>query len=229
MGTDEQPDTVSFGPRRSRGGGGPEHRGLGHWGRGHWGRGHWGRGGLVAVLVVAVLLSGLGTALGLLLAHQDDTIHDLRAALRSARHPAQAAAETGTPAALPVESGSALFTVPDSTGGFLSVVAAAVRPRPGDAALTWLYIYDRHAEPGARYGVLEGTCGGQYVTASALADGTADRVGDLTIVAPNLSISALAPDVWVLVYRWQDGVTLGGIQGPLIGAGARTFRSAPPC
>jgi hypothetical protein len=31
------------------------------------------------------------------------------------------------------------------------------------------------------------------------------------------------------VYRWQDGVTLGGIQGPLIGHGAKTFRSAPTC
>jgi hypothetical protein len=69
---------------------------------------------------------------------------------------------------------------------------AAVRPRPGSAALTWLYIYDRHAEPGARYGLLEGTCGGQYVTASDLADGTANRAGDLTIVAPNLTISARA-------------------------------------
>jgi len=223
MGTDEQPDTVSFGSRRSR-----SAWSRGRWGPGRWGPEHWVRGGLVAVLVVAVLLCGLGTALGLL-AHQDDTIHDLRAALRSARHPAQGAAGTGTPAALPVESGSALFTVPDSAGGSLSVVAAAVRPRPGEAALTWLYIYGRHAQPGARYGLLEGTCGGQYVTASDLADGTADRAGDLTIVAPNLSISAQAADVWVLVYRWQDGVTLGGIQGPLIGSGARTFRSTPPC
>jgi hypothetical protein len=215
---------VSFGPRPSRG-----HRVRGRWVRGRWGRGGWGRGGSVAILVVAVLLGGLGAALGLLVAHQDDTIHDLRAALRSARQPASVAAETGSQAALPAESGSALFTVPDSTGGSLAVVAAAVRPRPGEAALTWLYIYDRHAEPGARYGLLEGTCGGQYVTASDLADGTADRAGDLTIVAPNLPISARAADVWVLVYRWQDGVTLGGIQGPLIGNGARTFRSGPPC
>jgi hypothetical protein len=205
---------VSFGPRRNRGGAGG---------------GGWSWGGWVAILVVAVLLGGLGTALGLLAAHQDDTIHDLRAALQNARHPAPGAAGTGTQAALPVESGSALFTVPDVTGGSLSVVAAAVRPRPGETALTWLYIYDRHAEPGARYGLLEGTCGGQYVTASDLADGTANRAGDLTIVAPNLTISARSADVWVLVYRWQDGVTLGGIQGPLIGNGARTFRSAPPC
>jgi len=168
------------------------------------------------------VLGALGTALGLVVAHQDDTIHDLRTALRNEPHPAPA---TG----LPVESGSALFTLPAVTGGSLSVVAAAVRPRPGSAALTWLYIYDRDAIPGARYGLLEGTCGGQYVTASDLADGTADRAGDLTIVASNLDISPGAADVWVLVYRWEDGVTLGGIQGPLVGPGARIFRSAPPC
>jgi hypothetical protein len=203
---------VSFGPRRNSDG-----REGGRWRRGQWGRSGW-----VAILAVLVVLGGLGTALGLVVAHQDDTIHDLRAALRNEPHPAPATA-------LPVESGSALFTLPAVTGGSLSVVAAAVRPRPGSAALTWLYIYDRHAVPGARYGLLEGTCGGQYVTASDLADGTADRAGDLTIVASNLDISPGAADVWVLVYRWEDGVTLGGIQGPLVGPGARIFRSAPPC
>jgi hypothetical protein len=182
---------------------------------------------LAAILAVVIVLGGLGAALGLVVAHQDDTIHNLRTALRNQRRPAPA---TALPApALPVESGSALFTLPAVTGGSLSVVAAAVRPRPGSAALTWLYIYDRHAVPGARYGLLEGTCGGQYVTASDLADGTADRAGDLTIVASNLAISPGSAAVWVLVYRWEDGVTLGGIQGPLVGPGARIFRSAPPC
>ncbi len=95
--------------------------------------------------------------------------------------------------------------------------------------MTWLFVYGQHASPGERYGLLEGTCGGQYVTASDLADGTADRAGDLSIVAPNLAISSSAADVWVLVYRLADGVTLGGIQGPLIGAGAKPFRSAPRC
>lgn len=67
------------------------------------------------------------------------------------------------------------------------------------------------------------------MTASDLADGTADRKGDLSIVVPNLAISSSTPDVWILVYRTEDGVTLGGIRGPLIGGGAKAFRSAPPC
>ncbi|MDQ2812496.1 MAG: hypothetical protein M3Z75_11665, partial [Actinomycetota bacterium] len=144
---------------------------------------------------------------------------------RTASRPAPAAA----PAALPVESGSALFRVPAAGGGSLSVLAQAVRPRPGEAALTWLYVDDSRAEPGARYGLLEGTCGGQYVTPSDLADGTADRAGDLTIVASNLPISPRSADVWILVYRWADGVTLGGVQGPLTGPGATTFRARPRC
>jgi hypothetical protein len=77
--------------------------------------------------------------------------------------------------------------------------------------------------------VIEDTCGGQYVAAYDLADATADREGDFTIVVPNLAISAQAPDVWVLLYRWEDGAPLGGIQGPLTGSGAKTFRSTPPC
>ena len=77
--------------------------------------------------------------------------------------------------------------------------------------------------------MLEGTCGGQYVTASDLADGIADRLGDLTITARELAINPRAPDFWVMLYRWEDGTPLGGVQGPLTGSGAKTFRSAPPC
>jgi hypothetical protein len=215
--TDEQPDTVSFGPRRGRG--------VRWTGPGRWARGGWGCGGWIAIVVLGALLAGLGTGLSLLVAHQDATIRNLRTALRKAGRPAPVAAAT----ALPVDSGSALFMVPAAGGGSLSVLAEAVRPRPGSAALTWLYVYDSRAQPGARYGLLEGTCGGQYVTASDLADGTADRQGDLTIVAPNLAISSQAPDVWILVYRWVDGMTIGGIQGPLVGGGAKTFRATPPC
>jgi len=180
--------------------------------------------------MIAFLLAGTGTAayLALLVTRQDHTIGDLRADLRSTARRAPAAAVLGSRPALPVDAGSAMFTLPEA-GGPLSVVAAAVRPGPGSAALTWLFVYDMHADPGARYGLLEGTCGGQYVTASDLADGTADRQGDLTIVAPNLAISSQAPDVWILVYRWVDGVTIGGIQGPLVGGGAKTFRTTPPC
>ena len=48
-------------------------------------------------------------------------------------------------------------------------------------------------------------------------------------MAPNLDISASSADIWILIYRLQDGVTLGGIKGPLIGSGAQAFRSTPPC
>ena len=186
--------------------------------------------------VIAILLAGTGTAvyLALIVAGQDHTIDGLRANLRSTARRTPAAAASGLSGSLgsgpllPVDAGSAMFTLPEA-GGPLSMVAAAIRPRPGSAALTWLFVYDLHADPGARYGLLEGTCGGQYVTASDLADGTADRQGDLTIVAPNLAISSQAPDVWILVYRWVDGMTIGGIQGPLVGGGAKTFRTTPPC
>ena len=187
-----------------------------------------GRGGWIAIVLIVILLAGTGTAvyLALLVGRQDHTIDGLRAELRSAAaRQTQAAAPVPV---LPVEAGSAMFTLPDA-GGPLSVVAADVRPRPGSASLTWLFIYDRHAAPGERYGLLEGTCGGQFVTSSDLADGTADRQGDLTIVAPNLAINSQAPDVWILVYRWVDGATIGGVQGPLVGGGAKTFRTTPPC
>ncbi len=205
---DEQPDILSSGPRQRRSA------------RRHGpGRGVW-----IAIFVL-VLLGCLAVTLrlALLVAHRDDTINDLRAALRDAGRPAPAAV------ALPAVPASAMFTLPDAGGGSFSVVAAAVRPDPGSATLTWLFIYGRHAIPGARYGVIEDTCGGQYVAANDLADGTADREGDLTIVAPNLAVSPQAPDVWVLLYRWGDGSPLGGIQGPLTGSGAKTFRSRPAC
>jgi hypothetical protein len=218
---------LSFGPRPDRGARWPGARWPG------------GRGGWIAIVVIAILLAGTGAAayLALLVARQDHTIDGLRGELRSAARRTPAAAATGASGAsgdlgsgpvLPAAAGSAMFTLPQA-GGPLSVVAADVRPRPGSAALTWLFIYDLHADPGARYGLLEGTCGGQFVTSSDLADGTADRQGDLTIVAPNLAISSQAPDVWVLVYRWADGMTIGGIQGPLVGGGAKTFRTTPPC
>jgi hypothetical protein len=205
---DEQPDILSSGPR--------QHRSARRHGPG--------RGGWIAIFVLVLLGCLVVTVrLALLVGNQDDTINDLRAALRDAGHPAPAAV------ALPAVSASAMFTLPDVGGGSFSVVAAAVRPDPGSATLTWLFIYGRHAIPGARYGVIEDTCGGQYVAENGLADGTADREGDLTIVAPNLAVSPRAPDVWVLLYRWGDGAPLGGVQGPLTGSGAKTFRSAPPC
>ena len=62
-----------------------------------------------------------------------------------------------------------------------------------------------------------------------MADATAAPDGDLTLVAPNLDISATSSDVWILVYRLADGAALGGLKGPLIGTGAQPFRTAPPC
>jgi hypothetical protein len=203
---DEQPDILSSGPQ--------------------WRPGvRWpgpGRNGWIAIVALGVLLACLAVTayLALLLAHRDSTIDGLRVALGTARHPALA------PAAPPAVSGDATFTLP---GGSFSVVALAVGPRPGSAPLTWLLVYGRHASPGERYGLFEGTCGGQYIASSDLADGTADRDGNVTIIAPNLAISPRAADIWVLVYRWQDGAPLGGVQGPLIGPGAKTFRSVAPC
>ena len=206
---DGQPDILSSGPQWRRGA--------------RWPRPS--RGGWIAIFVLAVLLACLGVTvnLALLAAHQHDTIDHLRAALRNTPQPAPATA------APPAVSGSATFWLPDAGGGSFSVVVVAVHPGPGSAALTWLVVYGQHANPGQRYGLLSDTCGGQYVAAYDLAEGTADRNGDLTIVATNLDINPQAPDAWILVYRWADGTPLGGVQGPLTGNGARTFRSVPPC
>jgi len=187
-----------------------------------------GRHGWIAIVALGVLLACLAVTayLALLLAHRDSTIGDLRAALGAARQdrrPAQVPAGPQTP---PGVSGDATFTLP---GGSFSMVAVAVGPGPGSAPLTWLLVYGQHASPGERYGLFEGTCGGQYIASSDLADGTADRDGNVTIVAPDLAISSRAADIWVIVYRWQDGVPLGGVQGPLIGPGAKIFRSTAPC
>jgi hypothetical protein len=208
---DGEPDILSSGPQWHRGARwpGPSRRG--------W----------IAIGVLAVLLAFLGVtvSLALLAAHQNDTIDHLRTALRNASLKQSAPATV----ALPAVSGSAMFRLPDAAGGSFSVVVVAVRPKPGSAALTWLFVYGRHANPGQRYGLLSDTCGGEYVAAYALAEGTADRNGDVTIVAPNLDINPRAPDVWILVYRLADGIPLGGVQGPLTGNGARTFQSAAPC
>jgi hypothetical protein len=149
----EQLDIVSSAPR---------------WGHG----GRWpgpGRSGWFAVLVLGGILVGLGLTITLALqvAHQNDTINNLHAAVQNA-HPAE------------------------------------------------------------RYGLRQATCTGQHITTSALADATADQDGNLTIVAPNLA-SNIPEGAWVEVYRWADGTALGGIQGPLLGRGATTFRDAPTC
>ena len=75
---DGQPEILSFEPRRRRGARWPSP------GRGRW----------IAIFVLAVLLACLGVtvSLAVLVAHRDDTINDLRAALRNARQPAPAIA-----------------------------------------------------------------------------------------------------------------------------------------
>jgi hypothetical protein len=205
---DGQPEILSSGPQWRRGA--------------RWPRPS--RRGWIAILVVAVLAClGATVSLALIVAHQNDTIGHLRTEVRNASHPAPATA------ALPAVSGSATFRLPGAAGGSFSVVVVAVRPKPGSAALSWLFVYGQHASPGQRYGLLSDTCGGQYVAAYDLAEATADQHGNLTIVAPNLDINPRAPGVWILVYRLADGAPLGGVQGPLTGSGARTFQSAPRC
>ncbi len=213
---DEQPDILSSGPReRAR-------RRL------PWPWPWPGRAGPVTLAALGCLLACLGALayLALQVGQRDTTIGQLRAAVRAARHSASSAAARH---ALPGYSGSANLTFPDKSGGSFSMVVAAVRPRPGSGPLTWLFVYGQHADPGQRYGLLGDTCGGEYVAPVDWADGTADRQGDLTIVAPNLSIAPRDPNLWIVVYRLDDGTTLGGVKGPLLGGGSKTFGSAPPC
>jgi hypothetical protein len=182
------------------------------------------RRGWIAILLAGALLISLGVSLGLT---RMGTPHEPAAT-------ASRAARTGVPSgpavvARPAISATAVYALPGAAQNSFSVVVLAVRPSPGSAPQTWLFVYGRDIHPGMRYGLLEDTCGGQYVTASDVADGTADQDGYLTIVAPNLDISPTAPDVWILLYRQDDGISMGGVQGPLTGQGARTFRSVPPC
>jgi hypothetical protein len=205
---DEELDIVSSGPRR----------GHGTWRPGP-GRSRW-----IAILVLAGVLTclGLTVSLALQVAHQNDTISKLHAAVRNASQSAPATAAQAT-----IEA-TVAYTLPDTADGSYSVVAVGIRPRPGSAVLTWLFVYGRHVRSGERYGLRQATCRGRGVTRSDLADGTADPDGNLTIVAPNLAIIP-QEGAWVEVYRSADSTGLGGIQGPLLGRGAATFRDAPTC
>jgi hypothetical protein len=205
---DEEPDIVSSGPR---------------WGHRAWWPGP-GRRGRITILVLGGVLACLGLTISLALqvARQNDTINNLHAVVRDTRQPGPVTA------ALPTIEASSAYTLPDTADGSYSVVAVGVRPKPGSAVLTWLFVYARHAHPGELYGLFQATCIGQHVTKSYLAGGTADQDGNLTIVAPNLAISPQA-DAWVEVYRGVAGTVLGGVQGPPIGRGATTFRTAPTC
>jgi hypothetical protein len=192
-----------------------------------------GRRGWIAIFLAGALLTSLGVSLGLTrlgTPHEPAASTASRAA-RTAASPAVVArpAISATIVARPAISGTAVYALPGATKNAFSVVVLAVRPSPDSAPRTWLFVYGRDIHPGQRYGLLEDTCGGQYVTASDVADGTADQRGYLTIVARNLDISPTASDVWILLYRQEDGVSMGGVQGPLTGQGARTFRSVPRC
>ena len=204
---DEQLDIVSSAPR---------------WGHG----GRWpgpGRSGWFAILVLGILAGlGLTITLALQVAHQNDTIDNLHAAVQKARQSAPATV------ALPTFEASAAYALPNTADGSFSIVAVGIRPKPGSEVQSWLFAYARDAHPAERYGLRQATCTGHHITTSALADATADQDGNLTIVTPNLA-SNLPTGAWVEVYRWADGPALGGIQGPLLGRGATTFRDAPTC
>jgi hypothetical protein len=204
---DEQLDIVSSAPR---------------WGHG----GRWpgpGRRSWFAILVVGGTLAGLGLTITLALqvAHQNDTINNLHAAVQNARQSPPATV------ALPTIESSAAYALPNTADGSFSMVAVGIRPKPGSEVRSWLFAYARDADPAERYGLRQATCTGQHITTSALADATADQDGNLTIVAPNLASNPAG--TWVEVYRWADGTALGGIQGPLLGRGATTFQDAPTC
>lgn len=207
---DGQPEILSSGPRERRPRGGPGRR--------------------VTVATLAVLLLACLGALAytaVQLAHRDSTIHQLRAAQQKTAQQRRGSS-TGSEGP-PAVAGIASITFPRSAGGTFSMVAAGIRPRPGAPPLTWLFVYGRHTTPGARYSLLDGTCGGQYVTPADAAYGVADSRGNLTIIAPNLPLSPQDRHAWVLVYRANDGITVGGVRGPFIGGRPVPFKTTPPC
>ncbi len=201
---DKQPEIVSFG-RSNR----PRHGGRWAW--------------LVLVLCLIVVVARLA----LLTSQRDSTIDALRAALHTVQRTAPQRAGAQRAQVIPIASATAFHTFPDGPRASFSVFAAAVSARPGAAPTLWLYIRG-HGQPGQRYGLLGDLCGGQFVTPSDWAEATADNSGNLTIVAPDLPGSPADPRLYVLVYQLDDGVTLGGIEGPL-SAGATPFRAVPPC
>lgn len=179
-------------------------------------------GRLLAVLALVLLLLAAAGYPGLLAVRRGHTIDHLRALLWTVQR-----RQSGSP--LPAAAGSAIHTFPDGSRSSFTMVAAAIRPAPRAGALTWLFLYGQHLTPGQRYGLLGGTCGGEYVTPTDWADGIADAQGDITIVAPDLPVAAQDHNVWALVYQVGNGITLGGIKGPFIGGRATVFRSLPSC
>jgi hypothetical protein len=209
---DGPPEILSSGPQRQS-----------RWRR-YWDGASRGRRALVAAAAaLAVCLGALGYTAAVA-AHRGRAISALRAQLRQARRPGTSAAA----ATVPGYASAAVRSFPDSAGGTFTFVAVSIAPRPGAGPLTWFIVHGQHARPGQRYGLLQGFCGGQYVTPTPLASGIADGRGDLTIVAPNQQISLRDRTTWVAVYQYRTGLTLGGIRGPLAGR-ARGFLVNPPC
>jgi hypothetical protein len=196
---DREPEIASFGSRAAS---------------------RWGWVVVIACLALAV------AHLADVTSQRDATISQLRAALRAAR--AHQAAGVLEPQVSPAETATAFHSFPDGRHGSFSVVAAAISSRPGAEPTLWLYVHG-HAQAGQRYGLLGDMCGGEFVTSSDLAEATADRHGDLTMVAGDLPVQLTGPRQYLLVYQMDSGDTLGGIKGPLLSAGATPFRLDPPC
>jgi len=92
-----------------------------------------------------------------------------------------------------------------------------------------LLVFGQHAKPGESYGLRGGGCGNENLVPYDWSSAIADSAGDFTIVAPDLSLDGYDPNLWIEVHPMGGGATLGGITGPFIGGGSRTFRSTPPC
>jgi cardiolipin synthase A/B len=206
---DELPDIVSSGPDP---GSGPR------------------RPAGIAIAVILLACLAVIAVLATTVVHRDSTINSLHQALQRAQ---QAAQQTPRPAtSSPVQlsgAGSAVFALPNVGLGSYSIGVAAVRIEPSSAELLWIFVYGQHAQPGQRYGLLQGRCGGQFVTPGDLAEATADQNGDLHIAVADPGVSPSESDISFLLYRLSDGVPLGGVRGPLIGGGAQTFVSKPSC
>jgi hypothetical protein len=206
--TDGQPDILSSGPRERTLDGarwpGPARRPA-----------------VIALVVLLVCCAGALASAVTVVMHQDKTINGLRVRitrqLRSSRNAAPA---------LQVLSGRAF---PSRPGGSFTIVTAAGASGAAGQPRTWLYLYGQDTTPGGTYALVGGTCGAGDITSYAWAKGTANRQGNVTLAAPDLSLSPSDPHLWVMVQRLADGATLGGLSGPFVGGRTHGLWSQPPC
>ena len=178
---------------------------------------------------VIVILLAVIAGLAVTVVHRDSTISNLNQALQRAQRAQESPRPVTTAPAQLSGAGSAVFALPSVGHGSYSIGVAVIRVEPSSAELLWIFVYGQHAQPGQRYGLLQGRCGGQYVAPGDLAEGTADQNGDLDIAVPDPGISSSESDISFQLYRLSDGISLGGVRGPLIGGGAQTFVSKPSC